>query len=266
MARPSYGPEAKKRSLHLFTTLLDYANDELDCDEVALDALRSQIQAHWQSEQRLVVRTKVRFLETLTKLADSSLSGEQIKEALRRFEDFLEILDDNRPNKGGSEMWHFTLNLWHKRSDRTTNLRQFEQEWEKRRPQKSKQVTGEEPIESDDSGADGQDSWWQLCCNSLEAQQYERLTINPLTVSDGIAFNLHELYLPLGLIERKQRHHEADRSSVSSPIEEGDEPEDTLTLEEFFDRLRSPKSNEWRSWVNRVQVKRPYSKRLPSGF
>ncbi|MBL1176798.1 HEAT repeat domain-containing protein [Pantanalinema sp. GBBB05] len=240
MARPSYGPEAKKRSLHLFTTLLDYANDELDCDDVALDGLRSQIQAHWQTEQRLVVRTKVRFLEALAKLAESPLSGEQIKEALRRFEDFLEILDDNRPNKGGSEVWHFTLNLWHKRSDRPANLRHFEQEWENRRPQKSKQVTGEEPIEPDDSGADRQDSWWQLCRTSLEAQQYERLTINPLTVSDGMTFNLDELYLPLDLIERKQRHREADRSSVGSPIEDGDEPEDTLTLEEFFERLRSP--------------------------
>ncbi|MBM0744264.1 NACHT domain-containing protein [Phormidium sp. CLA17] len=240
MARPSYGPEAKKRSLHLFTTLLDYANDELDCDEVVLDALRSQIQTHWQTEQRLVVRTKVRFLEALTKLAESPLNGEQIKEALRRFEDCLEILDDNRPNKGGSEVWHFTLNLWHKRSDRPANLRQFEQEWENRRPQKSKQVTGEEPIESKDSGVDGQDFWWQLCRDSLETQQYERLTINPLTVTDGMTFNLHELYLPLGLIERKQRHREANRSSVGSPVEEGDEPEDTLTLEEFFDYLRSP--------------------------
>lgn len=243
MARPSYGPEAKKRSLHLFTTLLDYANDELDCDEVALDGLRSQIQTHWQTEQRLVVRTKVRFLEALTKLAGSPLNGEQIKEALRRFEDFLEILDDNRPNKGGSEVWHFTLNLWHRRSDRPANLRQFEQEWEKRRPQKLKQVTGEEFIESDDSEADRQDFWWQLCRNSLEAQQYERLTINPLTVSDGMAFNLHELYLPLGLIERKQRHRETDRSSVGLPVEEGDEPEDTLTLEDFFECLRSPENH-----------------------
>jgi predicted NACHT family NTPase len=240
MARPSYGPEAKKRSLHLFTTLLDYANDELDCDEVALDALRSQIQTHWQHEQRLVVRTKVRFLEALTKLAESPLNGEQIKEALRRFEDFLEILDDNRPNKGGSEVWHFTLNLWHKRSDRIANLRQFEQAWEHRRPQKSKQVTGEASVEPGDLRKDGQDFWWQLCRNSLEIQQYERLTINPLTVSDGMTFNLHELYLPLGLIERKQRHREANRSAVDSPIEDGDEPEDTLSSEEFFNRLRSP--------------------------
>lgn len=240
MARPSYGPEAKKRSYQLFAALLDYANDELDCDEVALDALRSPIQTHWQTEQRLVVRTKIRFLEALTKLAKTPLNGEQIKEALRRFEDFLEILDDNRPNKSGSEVWHFTLNFWHKRSDRTANLRQFEQEWETRRPQKSKQVTGGELVESEDLREDGQEFWWQLCRESLEAQQYGRLTINPLIVTDGITFDLHELYLPLNLVERKQRHHEAEGlSSTGLQLDAGEELENTLSLEEFFDRLQS---------------------------
>ncbi len=242
MARPSYGPEAKKRSLHLFTTLLDYANDELDCDEVVLDALRSQIQAHWQTEQRLVVRTKVRFLEALTKLAEPPLNGDQIKEALRRFEDFLEILDDNRPHKGGSEVWHFTLNLWHRRRDRPANLRQFEQEWEKRR---SKIRNSEFGVRNSAPSIPEPEPKVQI---SLPITNYEfqitnylqRLTINPLTVSDGMTFNLHELYLPLGLVERKQRYREADRSSFGSPVEEGDEPEDTLTLNEFFERLRSP--------------------------
>lgn len=239
MARPSYGPEAKKRSHHLFTALLDYANDELNCDEMTLDALRPQIQTHWQTEQRLVVRTKVRFLEALTKLANTPLSSEQIKEALRRFEDFLEILDDNRPNKGGSEVWHFTLNLWHKRSDRSANLRRFEQEWEHRRPQKSKQVTSEK--ESEGTSEDRQDFWWQLCRESLEAQQYGRLTINPLTVTDGFTFDLHELYLPLGLVERtRQDRQEAnDGSSSKVQLDESEDSEATLSLEEFFSRLQS---------------------------
>lgn len=81
MARPSYGP-AKQRSLHLFTVLLDYANDALECDQLALDALRLQMQTHWQAERRLVVRTKVRWLEALIKLVNTPLSGEQTKEAL----------------------------------------------------------------------------------------------------------------------------------------------------------------------------------------
>ena len=37
----------------------------------------------------------------------------------------------------GSEDWHFTLKLWSR--DKNTNLEQFEQAWEHRRPQKSKQ-------------------------------------------------------------------------------------------------------------------------------
>jgi HEAT repeat protein len=114
MARASYGPEAKKRSRHLLQVLLTYANDALECDEAALDALRPEIQTRWQSETRLVVRTKVRFLQALTGLTLSQLTSEQIKEALKRFADFLEILEDNRPSRGGSETWHFTLNLWYK--------------------------------------------------------------------------------------------------------------------------------------------------------
>lgn len=245
MARPSCGPEAKKRSLQLFTVLLNYANDELDCDETALDALRPQIQTHWQTEQRLVIRTKVRILESLSKLANAPLTAEQIKESLRRFEDFLEILDDNRPNRGGSEVWHFTLKLWHKRSNCALNLRQFEQEWEHRRPQKSKQVIRQNRGVEEESGGRAEDeknnlNWWQLCRESLEAQQYERLTINPLTVNDGITFDLHELYIPLGLVERKrQSRPENHPSDERSQLDEADDAENHLTLEEFFVRLQS---------------------------
>lgn len=267
MARASYGPEAKKRSLHLFTVLLDYANDELDGNEAALDALRPQIQTYWQSKQRLVVRTKVRLLEALSTLTNTPLSSEQIKEALRRFADFLEILEDNRPNKGGSEVWHFTLKLWHKRSDRSANLRQFEQEWEQRRPQKSKQVTRNP--ETENTGAKNPEAvvaqfasnppltpapitnyelrtpnfpWWQLCRESLETHQYERLTINPLTVTDGIRFDLHELYLPLGLIERKRqdRRETNSTSGKSVPLDESEESDAPLSLDEFLRRLQSP--------------------------
>ncbi|WP_347566481.1 hypothetical protein [Scytonema sp. UIC 10036] len=141
MARPSYGPEAKKRTKRLLEVLLMYAADELgECNESALDALRPQVQIRWQTENRLVVRTKVRFLAALTGLesGQNSLNGEQIKEALKRFEDFLEILEDNRASRGGSETWHFTLKLWYSRWDKEANLRKFDTEWESRRPEKSK--------------------------------------------------------------------------------------------------------------------------------
>ncbi|WP_158224906.1 hypothetical protein [Brunnivagina elsteri] len=52
MARVSYGAETKKRAKRLLEVLLAYANDTLDCDETALDALRLNIQIRWQSEVR----------------------------------------------------------------------------------------------------------------------------------------------------------------------------------------------------------------------
>ena len=130
MARPSYGPQAKARAKRLFACLLSYANDGLeDCD-----GLRSHILVNWQTDQQLVVRTKVRFLQELTgKDADSSpLKREHIKEALRRFADYLDILEDNRVTTQGAENWHFTLKLWCWRWDLAANLQQFDREWELR--------------------------------------------------------------------------------------------------------------------------------------
>lgn len=139
MARPSYGPQVKKHTKCLLEALLAYANDELENRD------RIQIQANWQTENQLVVRTKVRVLEELTTLCqkDGKLTKEQIKEAIHRLEDFLGILEDNRPINQGAEYWHFTLKLWHRRHDKEANLKQFDIEWERRRPEKSKQVTGE---------------------------------------------------------------------------------------------------------------------------
>nr|WP_290224858.1 NACHT domain-containing protein [Trichocoleus desertorum] len=252
MARLSYGPEVKKRSQQLLAVLLDYANDELDYDEVALDGLRSQIQVHWQTEQRLVVRTKVRFLEALTKIATAPLTGEQIKEALRRLEDFLELLEDNRPNRGGSETWHFTLKLWHPRRDRKANLQRFEAEWEQRRSQRSQKLqqttqktsaqnTNTTVVEVDDSL--NPDIWWQWCREVLEAQQYQRLTTNPLTVGDGVAFELDEVYVPLGLVERKQQERRdtevrADQGSKLYEAEEGETVQ--FALKQFLEQLQQP--------------------------
>lgn len=132
MVRPSYGPKVKQRTKCFLVTLLAYANDEMeDCDSL-------QIQINWQTDNQLVIRTKLRFLEELTAKSYGKLSKEQIYEALKRLED-LKILEDNRPSTQGCEDWHFTLKLWHKRREREANLRQFDQEWERCRPAKSKQ-------------------------------------------------------------------------------------------------------------------------------
>ncbi|MEL7475558.1 MAG: hypothetical protein AAGJ55_04930, partial [Cyanobacteria bacterium J06555_12] len=81
MPKQSYGPVTQERSRSLLFALLDFANDGLDADERQLDLLRSYLQIHWQSPQRLVVRTKLRHLQTLSKLAqpNSPLSLPQLK-------------------------------------------------------------------------------------------------------------------------------------------------------------------------------------------
>jgi tetratricopeptide (TPR) repeat protein len=134
MARRSYGEEVKARVKRLFEDLLAYVNDEFeDGDKIA-------IQFNWKSETQIAVRAKRRCLEELT-LKDSyegKLTAAQVREAINRLEDFLGILEDNRSTTQGSEDWHFTLNLWHK--DKAENLRQFDLEWEAKRPEKSKKA------------------------------------------------------------------------------------------------------------------------------
>lgn len=49
-------------------------------------------------------------------------------------------------------------------------------------------------------------NWRQVCQEMLSDRNQGRLTTNPLTAGDGVAFALDEIYVPLGLVERKQRH------------------------------------------------------------
>ena len=144
MARPNYGPQAYRRARRLLEVLLAFATDEIeDCTH-----LQPHIEINWQTEKRLVVRTKVRYLEELTDLEPSgpTLKGDHIKEAIKRFEDHVGFLEDYRTNTQGSEVWHFALNLWYQRFDTAGNLRQFEATWEANRPLKSKAAT--EPVVS----------------------------------------------------------------------------------------------------------------------
>jgi WD40 repeat protein len=139
MARPNYGPQTKQRTRRLLTALLTYANDDWETE------IRLPIRTHWQTERQLVVRTKIRFLVELTAqdTYPGKLTAEQVREALKRLQDFVGILEDNRPVTQGSEDWHFTLKLWHRQQERTANLQKFDSEWEQRRSLKSKQATHE---------------------------------------------------------------------------------------------------------------------------
>jgi len=76
----------------------------------------------------------------------------------------------------------------------------------------------------------------------LEAQNHRGLTTNPLTTGDGVAFELDEIYVPLGLVERKQRDRRSgdvspERGSQLYESEAQDEIIKTFQLDEFFEQV-----------------------------
>ncbi|WP_295614957.1 NACHT domain-containing protein [Chamaesiphon sp. GL140_3_metabinner_50] len=194
MPRSNYGNAVKQRAAQFFSVLLDYANDELDGDERQLENLQRDIQLNWQTDKRCAIRTKVRYLERLVQLAGIELSSEQIKESIKCLTDFIEIIEDNRTSKGGSETWHFTLILWYDRFDRSANIHKFDTEWDRRKSLQNLADAGMTTARTDE--------WRELVKSSLTAQHYYRITTNPLMVEDRIKFSLAEVYVPLGLMER----------------------------------------------------------------
>jgi WD40 repeat protein len=132
MPRRSFGPESRKRTQQFLKLLLDFANGELD------QGHDLPIHIKWQTDQRIVVRTKIRYLVQLStqNSPQKALTKDHIKESLKCCEDFLGILEDHRLATQGAENWHFTINLWHQRHDVEANLMRLESEWEKCRTPK----------------------------------------------------------------------------------------------------------------------------------
>jgi WD40 repeat protein len=138
MARASYGPQAKEQAKHLLKSLLAYANNELDIDAVMARDLSQKIQMNWPTEDQCIVRTNIQALQELaTLLPESHLTREQVRESLKRYQDFLGILQDCRTATQGARYWHFILKLWYPRQAVVDNLSQFDDEWEQQRSRKS---------------------------------------------------------------------------------------------------------------------------------
>ncbi|NJM46938.1 MAG: NACHT domain-containing protein [Alkalinema sp. RU_4_3] len=206
MPRVSYGPESKRRAAKLLGLILAFANDGIEGDAGVLDRLRSQVQVNWQGDRQLVVRTTVRALVALGKVGEAELSGEQVKEGLRRLGDFVGVLEDNRSSGAGSETWHFTLRLWFGRWDEAENLAKLEEVWEERRSGEGPRTGPLAPKFGGTGVAVEQleDRWINYCRNSLVAQNLGRSTSNPLTLRDGITFDWTDLYVPLGIVARDE--------------------------------------------------------------
>jgi Effector-associated domain 4/NACHT domain len=203
MPKQSYGKINQQRAQTLFVALLDFANDDLEADEKELERIRSQIQTHWQTEKKLVVRTKTRYLESLINFTGLIvLSIDQIKTALKHLENYLGILSDHRTAQRGSDNWHFTLDLWCDRWQREGNLAAFDRSWLQKGSVRVIDINAPLP-----SGEREQKTtidnllidWHKICRQALDTS----LSSNSLMGNIGKAFDLNDIYLPLGVEERQ---------------------------------------------------------------
>ncbi|QLE53655.1 NACHT domain-containing protein (plasmid) [Nostoc sp. C057] len=88
--------------------------------------------------------------------------------------------------------------------------------------------------------------WYQVSCSLLNEQQ--RLTTNPLTSSEGITYRTDQVYVPLGLVERKKQSRRREDVSPEKGSELYHETEIIQTFEhqQFLEQVlrdrQSPKS------------------------
>ena len=120
----------------MLEVLLAFADGDLEnCDRLG-------IQHDWKNgdpaRPELVIRTKRIVLEELTAKRGNPLKADQVRASLKHLEEFLEILEDNRPGDRGLHDWHFTLKLWSR--DKEKNLTRFDEEWQSCKDKKSNQV------------------------------------------------------------------------------------------------------------------------------
>ncbi|ABW32518.1 hypothetical protein [Acaryochloris marina] len=139
MPRISYGPAQKTRVLRILECILRFANDEFEHTQ------KINIQYSWQEdglqEKTLIVKTTINNLKYLCDHYDlrNPLQKTDIRDALHCLKDFLGILQDHRVNKQGSQDWHFSLELWSKKTD--INLNEVNSLWEKNKSNRSKKAS-----------------------------------------------------------------------------------------------------------------------------
>ncbi|MCC5642889.1 HEAT repeat domain-containing protein [Nostoc sp. CHAB 5824] len=193
MPKKTYGSQIKARVKRLLEALLDFANWEFEDSKF-------DIKFKWEAENsanpKLIIETTLVALEYLTEKDKypGKLSKPQIREALKLLKDFLTILEDNRTQIQGVDIWHFTLVLWSK--DKKKNLDQFEQAWEANRPEKSKALQA--------NSQKSHESYWQEICGAM-LEKHKRLTTNELLFADEeMKFELEAIHVPLALVERNK--------------------------------------------------------------
>lgn len=124
MRKPTWGPVVKQRVRKFLEVLLSRTDELYDSS------------FHWQDEDKarpkLIIKSKRRLLEKLTQLKQHEFY--QAIESLK----VLDILEDIRIKKQGTDDWYFTLKVWSK--DTVKNLSQFDREWENKKLEKPRVI------------------------------------------------------------------------------------------------------------------------------
>ncbi len=245
----SFGEQIQNRARILLEALLDYDQQEhSDRFQQILKAdLRSSKKSKrgYRREQQLtfhvslrqqgarrVVKATLYSLERLPKVfGKDALTKYQVEAAIDCLKKF-DILE-NLTTRGATER-----ELILKYKDRDEVLRQFEEackRWEggKRRNNKNSHVDEPAPTSISHMAAAPVPSatvtelpnaialpdWHKICRDRLHAQEQQRLTTNQLTFKDGMAYELDDIPLNLGLVERKKAPKIHDEISPERSIQ-----------------------------------------------
>jgi hypothetical protein len=128
----------EKRVKRLFEVLLDHvAHCQCEDNDWGVKL------ALGEEGKLLQVKTNVAALVRLAEQKGEKLTKDQVRDAISHYlADYLGILRDepHENEKQGCEEWRFSLTLWAKCGDKTTNLTKFSEEWHKRRSEPSKKA------------------------------------------------------------------------------------------------------------------------------
>lgn len=122
--------KVKERIRILLEKLLHHANPMLSDPAELLGSFEYSWKGDTTSRPRLVVKTKLSFLQDLiASEATQPVTKAQVREVLLVLKSKLNLLEDHRIKTRGSDKWEFTLTLWDTKVEK--NLREFERLWQK---------------------------------------------------------------------------------------------------------------------------------------
>jgi GTPase SAR1 family protein len=200
----TYGEDNQERSRRVLEILLRYCDTGIEKEKIKCS----------KKDLRVTFEISRADLTNLVKEKYTTSNWESdIAPVVSHYLKWLGILQDNRTVTKGSRTWKFSLNLWC--DDLEGNLKQFQNEWTKKAPDRSKQKQADSLSSSVKSRSPEQKNKinWRSACKAQLKRQKQQITSSPLHRK---ARDLDSVHVPLGLVERKERP-KIDRTQEISP-------------------------------------------------